>query len=414
MTRRILLFVLLLCATGSALPAAERNTGPWDIKRLADAPKAEWGEKEGLLQPVYFAGEPYHGKPTRVFAWYARPEGKGPFPAMVLLHGGGGKAFPEWAKLWAERGYAALAIDLAGHGPDGKRLPDGGPDQDDKTKFASFTDDQVREMWSYHAVADALLAHSLLASQKEVDKNRIGVTGISWGGYLTCIVAGVDERVKCAVPVYGCGFIHENSCWVDSHFKKMDAELLNRWEQNFDPSWYLSGVSCPILFVNGTNDFAYPLDSYQKSYELVSDRDPKLVTLRVTVNMPHGHQEGWSPKEIGLFVDGVMKKGPGLARVIGGGYDFEAGFSSPVAVKSVEFHYTEDRGPLQKRKWKTLPAKIKDAELGLPKNEKTAYIEFPKGSDIRPSIWFFTLKDARGAIVSSEYSEVNPKPFPLR
>jgi len=29
------------------------------------------------------------------------------------------------------------------------------------------------------------------------------VTGISWGGYLTCIVAGIDDRLKAAVPVYG-------------------------------------------------------------------------------------------------------------------------------------------------------------------------------------------------------------------
>ena len=36
---------------------------------------------------------------------------------------------------------------------------------------------------------------------------------------------------------------------------------------------YLAGVRCPILFLNGSNDFAYPLDSYQASYQLV---DPRL------------------------------------------------------------------------------------------------------------------------------------------
>ena len=70
----------------------------------------------------------------------------------------------------------------------------------------------------------------------------------------------------------------------------------------FDPSRYLPGVTCPILFVNGTNDFAYPLDSYQKSYQLVK----APVDLCVTVKMPHGHSEGWRPKEIGLFVDSVL------------------------------------------------------------------------------------------------------------
>ena len=244
------------------------------------------------------------GKPTRVFAYYAVPQaGQAPFPAMVLVHGGGGKAFREWAALWADRGYAAIAMDLSGRGPDGKRLPDGGPEQSDDEKFRDFA--EADQMWSYDAVAAAVRAHSFLASRPEVDGSRIGVTGISWGGYLTCIIAGIDDRVKVAVPVYGCGFLDENSVWLEPRFKKMGPARAKRWADLFDPSRYLPGVTCPILFVNGTNDFAYPLDSYQKSYQLV-----KVPTdLCVTVRMPHGHSEGWKPKEIGLFVDSVLKEG---------------------------------------------------------------------------------------------------------
>ena len=103
---------------------------------------------------------------------------------------GGGDAFEPWAKLWADRGYVALAMDLSGRGPDRKRLLDGGPDQDDETKFRDFDPADPSSMWTYQAVAAVLRGHSLLASRSEVDANRIGVTGISWGGYLTCIVAG--------------------------------------------------------------------------------------------------------------------------------------------------------------------------------------------------------------------------------
>ena len=71
-----------------------------------------------------------------------------------------------------------------------------------------------QRLWTYHAVAAVIRGHSLLLAQKEVDPQRIGLTGISWGGYLTCIVAGLDDRLKVAVPVYGCGFLHENSCWL--------------------------------------------------------------------------------------------------------------------------------------------------------------------------------------------------------
>jgi dienelactone hydrolase len=386
------LTVLTLALLVQYASAAERHTGPWDTARLQKAPAAEWGQKQGLLQEVYFTGEPLAGRPTRVFAYYAKPEGEGPFPAMVLLHGGGGKAFPEWATLWAKRGYAAIAIDLSGNGPDGKRLPDGSPNQDDNTKFGDFNDDQVRERWTYHAVANALLGHSLLAAQPEVDAERIGVTGISWGGYLTCIVAGVDERLKVAVPVYGCGFLHENSYWLPGRFEKMPEELRTRWIKFFDPSRYLAGVSCPILFVNGTNDFAYPLDSYQKSYNLV---DEKLRNLCVTVRMPHGHVEGWKPEEIGLFVDSVLRDAKPLARLSAITVTDNramAKVSATVPLQSAQLHFTTDDGPWQQRNWQTIDATLATDQVTT---------ELPAGERL---VYFFTVRDERGAVTSSPHA----------
>ena len=129
-------------------------------------------------------------------------------------------------------------------------------------------DQLAQDQWTYHAVADAILAHSLLRSFKEVDARRTAVTGISWGGYLTCIVAGLDNRFKAAVPVYGCGFLHENSVWLPQ-FEKMTPEQRDKWVRLWDPSMYIGSAAMPVLFINGTNDFAYPLDSYAKTYGLV-------------------------------------------------------------------------------------------------------------------------------------------------
>jgi len=221
-------------ATDSAVRAAQgpsataQATGLWDLAALCRVPRAAWGERKGLVQQVYYEGEPFQGKPTRVFAYYGRPaEGEGPFPAVLLVHGGGGKAFSDWAAHWAKRGYVSLAMDLAGHGPPG-RLEDGGPGQDDAAKFRDFTDTNAKDMWTYHAVAAVIRGHSLLASRKEVNAKRVALTGISWGGYLTCIIAGLDDRLQAAVPVYGCGFIHENSCWVPLWFAKMSEATRRR------------------------------------------------------------------------------------------------------------------------------------------------------------------------------------------
>ena len=279
-----LTLAVLLPATLQPVTAAD-NTGPWDLPTLKQTPAAEFGTPDGLVRPVHYSGEPFQGKPTRIFAWYAQPSGTGPFPGVVLVHGGGGKAFRDWALHWANRGYAALAMDLAGHGPDG-RLPDGGPDQSDETKFRPFADSEAREMWSYHAVAAVIRGHSLLAAQPDVDANRIGITGISWGGYLTCLAASLDDRLKVAVPVYGCGFLADNSVWTQPRFNPMTPDLRQRWVRNFDPSSYLAQVRCPILFLNGTNDFAYPMDSYRKCCRLVTE---DLLTVSIFPRLPHGH-----------------------------------------------------------------------------------------------------------------------------
>lgn len=394
-TRRfLLLLVLALCGTVSS--AADTLPTPknlWDAPRLLEKPiEAEWGNPQGLIREVYYDGAPLADKPTRVFAYYAQPEGKGPFPAMLLIHGGGGKAFSDWAQLWAKRGYAALAMDTAGCGPGGARLADGGPDQSDEQKFREFTPENARDMWTYHAVAAALRGHALLMSRPEVDKERIGVTGISWGGYLTCIVAGIDDRLKVAVPVYGCGFLNDNSAWLrNGLFSKQTPEIRQRWCELFDPSRYLPGVKCPMLWVNGTNDFAYPLDSYQKSYRVVT----APTTLSITIEMPHGHLWDQTPI-VEAFVDSVLKGGeplPRLGSTTLKGDMATTEYEGATAPTKTELVYTSDIGDWEKRKWKSMPATF----------DVATYQITAKLPELRPLTFYFNALDERGYTVSSEH-----------
>jgi dienelactone hydrolase len=373
--------------------AGDGFTGPWSLTDLKKAPRVTWLDESGPLRKLYYESEPFHGKPTRVFAYYAEPKSaEAKLPAMVLVHGGGGKAFSEWARLWAQRGYIAIAMDLAGNGPDGKRLSDGGPGQNDSDKFPREKMD-LKEIWSYHAVAAVIRAASLLASLPRVDADRIGVTGISWGGYLTCLVAGLDDRFKVAVPVYGCGFLHENSAWLKT-LAQLPPDWRKEWVANFDPSVYIKQAKMPMLFVNGTNDFAYPLDSYQKTYKLVKDRK-----LCVTVNMPHGHSQGWKPATIGLFVDQHLKKGTALPEFKGemaysrrGFHLFaDIAYQASAPLETAQVHWATDTGSWQKRQWKTGLAAI---------HTKAIRAEIPK---IRPLVFFLSVQDKRGAVVSTEH-----------
>ncbi len=396
------LFLFLLAVSAFARPPAPLPaTTPWDVKALGRVPGVAWVDESSPIRALFYEGEMYEGRKTGVFAYYASPATLGidttpgkKFPGVVLVHGGGGNAFEQWVNVYAKRGYAAISMDLAGYWkPEPGRKPERhsnwGPNQEDATKFRE-TPPPHHDQWTYHAVADVLLAHSLIRSFPEVDAARTGVTGISWGGYLTCIVAGVDPRFKVAVPQYGCGFLGENSAWSTQWFdaKKPEWTWMQKWTQLWDPASYVGSGTMPILFLNGSNDFAYPLDSYMKTYALA--QSPKNIAIKPA--MPHGHI--FDVPEALIFIDSVLQGGVPLARVtrcaVEGG-KVNAEVEAKTALVSAELRYTTaphiENG---KRAWIAQPLAIDGAKItgDAPPADATA--------------WFISIKDDRGALVSSE------------
>ena len=351
------------------------------------------------VKGIFFEGPPYHGKPTEVFAWVGLPKvdaGK-KVPGIVLIHGGGGTAFANWVNLWTSRGYAAIAMDTCGQVPIGtygqwQRHEPGGPLGWDAT-FEQAAQPIV-DQWPYHAVGDVILAHSLLRSLPEVDADRIGMTGISWGGWLTCIVAGLDGRFKFAVPVYGCGFLGDDSYWKLRISDMGDNG--RKWTQQWDPLKYLPEAKLPMLWLTGTNDFAYPLDSLQKSYRLPSGERTVCIRLR----MIHGHgPPGEGPQEILTFANSVVSDGPEVCRILK--QEREGGIVSTTytggrKLARAELLFTANGdGPWKEREWDVVPADLdllnRQATAKLPENVK---------------VYFINLIDESGQIVSTEHVEV--------
>lgn len=402
--------ILLACSPlaeaqgGGETPKSILPISPESFLKVPETYSAEGISAEGV-KSLFLAGPDWKGKPTRIFAWYGVPPeaANGKVPAMVLIHGGGGTAFDRWVKVWNARGYAAIAIDTCGCVPVGtygnwQRHEHGGPPGWD----ASFSqlDDPVTDQWTYHAVVGAGLAHSLIRSFPEVDADRIGVTGISWGGYLTSIVAGIDQRYKLAVPVYGCGYLGENSAWLPA-FEKLGPEKAKLWLDQWDPSVYLPHATMPILWVNGTNDFAYPMDSWKKSMLLPkSDR-----TLCLRIRMPHGHgPAGENPEEIRVFADSLLKGGKPLPRIteqrLTDG-ELKVTFQSTVAITKAELCYTKASGRWQDREWLSAPA-----EVNVQAGWATARV--PEDA----TVFYINLFDERECVVSSEHIERAEKSNP--
>jgi dienelactone hydrolase len=396
------MFLIALFGIAAASLAAEH---PRDLllsdKSLDTAPATHAAsdiQAPAGVQALFFDAKPFAGKPTRVFAFMGVPKtdaGK-TVPGIVLIHGGGGTAFAEWVKLWNDRGYAAIAMDTCGTIPvkdaDGKswkRHEHSGPAGWD----ASFTqlDAPLTDQWQYHALSAIKLSHSLLRAQKGVDRDRVGVTGISWGGYLTCLVVGVDHRYKFAVPVYGCGFIDE--CVWQPALDKMQPEKKRQWLDSWDPRHYLKDAPVPMLWLNGTNDFAYPMGAMQKSYRLPKSERLLSITLR----MPHGHPPGQTPEIIRAYADSFFFDKPTLPKITAQGRDGEtlwATFTAKTAVSKAQILWTADEGPWQKRTWEAGEAKVGD--------DYRVTAKIPAGA----KVGYLNLIDERGLTVSTEHEEL--------
>lgn len=389
----------LLLAVVLTVGAAELPQ--WDMKKLETAPAwrvaPEIKSKYPNVKGIFYQGLPFGKMPsTQVFAWLGLPEkkGDGKVPGMVLIHGGGGTAFEDWVKLWTDRGYAAIAMDTCGCIAGGShskrpRHKDGGPGG---WGGWSTVEQPVSDQWAYHAVADVVLADSLLRSLPEVDPDRIGLTGISWGGYLTCLTAGTDARFKLAIPVYGCGFYNEEGSNMKKALDKLGKDKAARWLALWDASNYLPRAKMPFLWINGSNDPFFPLTSMTKSVALPSG--PK--NLCVKVRLVHGQNQGATQPEIFAFVDAVLKNGVPLPEITAVGTEKTSvwvDFRSKTPVKSALLVFTRDSGPINGRKWETAPAAIKD---------NRAVAELPAGT----TAWYFNLTDSRNLMVSSIYQQL--------
>jgi carboxymethylenebutenolidase len=120
----------------------------------------------------------------------AVPEGKGPFPAIVVIQDFFG--VDAWvqgnAKRFAEKGYVALAVDLY-HGKVGKTGAEAGQ--------------LMRALQPDRALSDLKGATSYLAGLDNVDKKNLGCIGWCMGGGYSLKLALADEQIKACVICYG-------------------------------------------------------------------------------------------------------------------------------------------------------------------------------------------------------------------
>lgn len=259
----------------------------------------EYGSATGLSAFKFesVAYEPKGLTSTWVFAVMGLPnESKFPepengYPAVVLIHGGGGQVYTEWIRWWNARGYVALAFDTYSNELDEKgnlvKNTEGGPGSSDGPLADKSAD--YKNSWVYHNVINIIYCNNILRNRDDIDDKRICVSGISWGAVLCEIVSGVDNRFACFAPVYGAGYIFDDTNWQKAaqNYGGMafDDGNIERWKNYFDPTAYVGYCYKPILFVSGIDDICFSTVSRVKTYALAKGK----TFYAQHYDLGHGH-----------------------------------------------------------------------------------------------------------------------------
>jgi cephalosporin-C deacetylase-like acetyl esterase len=269
-----------------------------------------WEQDGVVCRLVRYQVGVFKGTPAKVAAFYAFPKGATKLPAILSIHGGGQSAGLDGVVTDAKRGYAGMSINWGGNklnfgrtkmtydGPqtDWGKLDATHPSQRNKVNhFAGtltpddYTLDAVespRNSNWFLVLMAARRAITFLEQQPEVDPARIGVCGHSMGGKLTTDLAGIDKRVKAAVP--SCGgagdLVEGQTDPPGGHKTKLSAMELACISDNA----YIPLITCPVLWLSPTNDFHAHIDNMAWNWRNLPD---DRVRFSISPHLNHRHTD---------------------------------------------------------------------------------------------------------------------------
>jgi dienelactone hydrolase len=389
------------------------------------------GKAPAILREVPFTNAPSAGVTVRqvvfrlrgeaeVFAVIATPATPGKHPGMLVLHGGGGCAESEKAIAWAQRGYVAVAPDLPGIGEPKRLIYSKGRWSGMKYGEGRYVaNPDVTASLLFDAVLSAMKSLDLLCFQPDVDTSRIGVVGISWGGYMTTMVCGVaGDRVRAGFAVFGCGFYELTS--QQPALLKMPVAERDQWMMWLDAGRRAPGIKAAFFTAGAANDFFYWPRAVQATLDVIpgeknhlyapnanhktplpggtvfpKEKDaPFTPTAFQPFPTPSGSKANWLAMEVPYFDFYLKGKGQPLPKVIvekdAAPFAARVAVTAPCPLTNVDVWWAKADSNVMKRVWQVLP---------MIKSGVSSYrAELPADT----ADWFAVASDDRPVTVSSD------------
>lgn len=257
-----------------------------DVSNFVDGEHVSYKSKDGLNIPALLympnrsASTRRKNAPKRVRGNDTREN----LPAVVEIHGGpSAQAINEWSpfiQALVSKGFLVLRPNYRG-----------------STGFGRTFREANRFVMGDLDLADCARARDFLVQRRLADPKKIGVSGGSFGGYLTmCCLAKYPDSWTCGAAIVP--FLN----WFTEI--KNEREELRFWDlQNMgdpekdkerlkaaSPIFFLDGVKAPVLLVAGANDPRCPLgESIQAKEEL--DKSGREAELLVYSDEGHGFRK---------------------------------------------------------------------------------------------------------------------------
>lgn len=206
------------------------------------------------------AGRPFEAvwfenpRGDRIQGWLIRPEGEGPFPTVVSVHGGpeyhNTDAFDPRRQAFVDQGFAVLLVNYRG-----------------STGYGTAFRQSLQGNIGFPESEDIVAGLDHLIASGVTDPDRVAIEGWSWGGYLATLNAGRHpDRWKAVIAGIPVGD------YVAAHYEC--APALRAWDlatlggspmdlpdlyAERNPMTYVGDVRAPVLMIAGDHDSRCPL-----------------------------------------------------------------------------------------------------------------------------------------------------------
>jgi dipeptidyl aminopeptidase/acylaminoacyl peptidase len=275
-----------------------------ELTRVTKLPRSV--DLESLREPELHRFESFDGLSVPVFLW--EPDGDGPFPVVVMVHGGPESqfqpaylpSFTPFTQHLVSHGYAVAAPNVRGSTGYGKR-------------YEHLDDVRLR----LDSVRDLGVLHDWFATRARIDASRAVLYGRSYGGYM--VLAGLafqPERWAAGIECVGISnfvtFLENTAPWRRSGREPEYGSLESDREflVGASPITHVDRMRAPLFIQHGANDPRVPLEETEQIHAVLTR---KGIRCELLVHEDEGHAIGKLGNRVETFeravafLDDVLK-----------------------------------------------------------------------------------------------------------